>query len=121
MRFEELVKIFVEVSNQAKLYHWQTFSKPEHETLGEFYDAWNDITDKFVESYAGLYGRPAGGLDTRAIPYADNVQAYMLQIAAILDSKNVREVAATTSLQNILDELSGLAARTAYLLTMKKV
>lgn len=120
MKIEELVKIFLEVNVQVKLYHWQTFSKPEHETLGEFYESWDKLTDKFVESYAGLYGRPKGGIETKALPYNGNMVQYMLSVAALLQSSNLRSIAPESSLQNILDEISGLASHTAFLLTMNK-
>lgn len=121
MRIEELTRIFLEVGNQVRLYHWQTESFAEHEALGGFYEKWTDLADEFVESYAGLYGRPKGGAETRAVPYtAGSMQQYMLQVAALIASQNVRSVAPETALQNILDEIGGLAARTAYLLTMKK-
>lgn len=120
MTIEELVKTFLEVSNQAKLFHWQTESIAEHEALGEFYDKWNDLTDKFVETYAGLYGRPKGGAETRSVEYAGSTNKYMLQVAALVTSQNVRSVAPEPALQNILDEIVGLTAQTAYLLTMRK-
>lgn len=120
MKIEELVKIFLEVSNQVKLFHWQTETYAEHVALGDFYSGWNELTDEFIESYAGLYGRPKGGAETKVIPYTGTVTQYILQVAALIASQNVRSVAPETALQNILDEIGGLTAKTAYLLTMKK-
>jgi hypothetical protein len=121
MNIEELVRIFLEVGNQARLYHWQTESFAEHEALGAFYDQWTTLTDKFIESYAGLYGRPKGGAEMRVIPYAAaSANQYILSVAALMASQNVRSVAPEPALQNILDEIGGLVAQTAYLLTMKK-
>lgn len=121
MSFEELVRIFLEVGNQARIFHWQTESYAEHEALGEFYEGWTDLSDKFIETYAGLYGRPRGGAETRSIPYTvGSAQQYILQVAALIASSNVRSVAPETALQNILDEIGGLTQKTAYLLTMKK-
>jgi hypothetical protein len=121
MTIEELVRIFMEVGNQARLYHWQTESFAEHEALGSFYDQWTELTDKFVETYAGLYGRPKGGAEMRVAQYvAGSVQQYIIQVAALMASQNVRSVAPDSALQNIFDEIGGLSQRTAYLLTMKK-
>ena len=121
MTIEELSRLFMEVAAQARLYHWQTETYAEHETFGDFYTQWVDLTDKFVETYAGLYGRPKGGAEMKVVAYAPatGVQ-YMQQIAAYLQSNAVRGIAPDTPLQNILDEIGGLAAHTAYLLTMKK-
>lgn len=121
MTIEELVRIFMEVGNQARLFHWQTESYSEHEALGSFYDQWTDLTDKFVETYAGLYGRPKGGAEMRVTPYvAGSAQQYIIQVAALMASQNVRSVAPDSALQNIFDEIGGLSQQTAYLLTMKK-
>jgi hypothetical protein len=121
MKIEELIRIFLEVAAQARLYHWQTESFAEHETFGEFYEAWVDLSDKFVESYAGMYGRPKGGVEMKTVAYTAGISVqYMQQIAAYLQSNSVRSIAPDTPLQNILDELGGLAARTAYQLTLKK-
>ena len=119
MKIEELVSFFLQVSNQVKLYHWQTESYAEHVALGDFYGAWNELTDSFVETYGGLYGRPKGGVKTSDNQYAGSINQYMLQVAVQLASQNVRSVAPETALQNILDEISALTMKTAYLLTMK--
>lgn len=121
MTIEELIKIFDDVTIQARRYHWQTESYAEHEALGAFYGTWNDLADKFVETYAGVYGRPKGGGDARAIAYKpDDMGPWLLSIVALVDSQSVRSIAPDTALQNILDEISGAARQTAYLLTMKR-
>jgi hypothetical protein len=121
MTIEDLTRIFDEITIQARRYHWQTESFAEHEALGEFYGTWNDLADKFVETYAGIYGRPKGDSTVRAVAYEPGRMTPWIQsIVAILDSQNLRSIAPDTALQNILDELSGAARQTAYLLTMKK-
>lgn len=119
MKIEELVSLFLSISNQVKLLHWQTENYAEHYALGNYYEAFNDLADSFIESYAGLYGRPKGGVDTSSVQYGGSVQQYMLQVVALLSSQNVRSVAPETALQNILDEITALSMKTAYLLTMK--
>jgi hypothetical protein len=119
MQIEQLVSLFLSISNQVKLLHWQTEIYAEHEALGEFYAAWNELTDSFIESYAGLYGRPKGGVATSSVAYGGSVTNYIIQVAAQLTSQNVRSVAPETALQNILDEMGALSMKTAYLLTMK--
>lgn len=121
MTIEELTRILLEVGMQARLYHWQTENFAEHEALGEFYSSWTDLSDTFIETYAGTYGRPKGGVEARCIGYtAGQMQPYMLKIVSLIDSTTVRAIAPDTALQNILDELSALARKTAYLLTLKK-
>ena len=39
--------------NDIQAYHWQTKSYAEHEALGEFYTKFNELNDRFVETYQG--------------------------------------------------------------------
>ena len=39
--------------NDIQSYHWQTESYAEHEALGEFYTKFNELNDRFVETYQG--------------------------------------------------------------------
>jgi hypothetical protein len=48
---EELLCEMLEASAQAKVFHWQTSSFAEHDALGEFYEGFNNLMDRFIESY----------------------------------------------------------------------
>ena len=39
--------------NNIQAYHWQTKSYSEHEALGTFYKSFNDLNDRFVETWQG--------------------------------------------------------------------
>ena len=39
--------------NDIQAYHWQTKSYSEHESLGEFYTKFNELNDRFVETWQG--------------------------------------------------------------------
>ena len=39
--------------NDIQAYHWQTKSYAEHEALGEYYNKFNDLNDRLVETYQG--------------------------------------------------------------------
>ena len=120
MTINELIKTLLEVRNQTHLWHWQTQSFAEHSALGAFYDTWLDLTDKFVETYSGKYGRPSGGFNSMVMGYAEGAPlAYLTRIAALMESEAVRSIAPDTDLQNILDELTAEAQKTCYLLTLK--
>ena len=66
---EELLCEMLEASAQAKVFHWQTSSFAEHEALGEFYEGFNDLMDKFIETYQGCYGRIMLGCELEVKPY----------------------------------------------------
>ena len=39
--------------NDIKAYHWQTKSYSEHENLQEFYEKFDELNDRFVETWQG--------------------------------------------------------------------
>lgn len=120
MTFKDLVKQFQEIGAQVKMWHWQTSFYPEHVALGSFYDSWDDLTDKFIETYAGKYQRPESS-PLVLIDYKDGAPLnYLKKVASTMASPSVRALAnKDTDLLNILDELTSEASRTAYLLTLK--
>jgi len=44
---------FFYISNQIKLYHWQTFSYARHKSTDDLFSEFNDLIDKFVEVLTG--------------------------------------------------------------------
>ena len=43
--------------NDVQSYHWQTKSYAEHEPLGEYYNKFNELNDRLVETYQGKTGQ----------------------------------------------------------------
>ena len=120
MNIDEFVKNALEIRNQTHLWHWQTQSYAEHKALGMFYDQWLDLTDTFLETYIGRYARPVGGFSDSVVPYSDGAPlVYLKKVSAFWASDTVRSIAPDTDLQNILDEMTALAQKTCYLLTLK--
>ena len=48
----------LQIQNQIKIFHWQTFSYAEHGAFDTAYDSFVGNVDKFLEMYMGKYGRP---------------------------------------------------------------
>ena len=48
-----IVKIFIEMLNIIKLYHWKTHSYAEHKATDDLYDKLNSHIDEFVEVLLG--------------------------------------------------------------------
>lgn len=120
MTIAELLKYFFAVRTQVHLWHFQTEKYAEHKALGSFYAEWLDLTDDFIETYSGKYGRPVGGMQFNVIPYAEDASLkYMRGVADFMLSKEVRSISSDNDLQNILDEMTALAKHTAYMLTLK--
>ena len=49
----KIVRIFLEVLNMVKLYHWKTNSYAQHKATDELYEKLNDNIDKFIEVLLG--------------------------------------------------------------------
>lgn len=117
---EELLCEMLEVSAQAKVFHWQTSSFIEHEALGEFYDKFNMLMDKFFKAYQGSYGRIMIGSEMEVKPYTlDAPVTFLEEFKSYISGGARMLVIGNPSLTNILDEISGLVNKTIYKLTFK--
>lgn len=117
---EELLCEMLEASAQARVFHWQTSSFAEHEALGDFYESFDPLMDKFIESYQGCYGRIMLGCDMEVKPYTmDAPVAFMSSFKEYVSGEARMLVMGNSALLNILDEIKSLADQTLYRLTLK--
>lgn len=117
---EELLCEMLEASAQAKVFHWQTSSFAEHEALGEFYDNFNGLMDKFIEAYQGCYGRIMLGCELEVKPYTMEAPiAFLTSFKEYIKGGARMTVLGNSALSNILDEINGLVEQTLYRLTFK--
>jgi hypothetical protein len=117
---EELLCEMLEASAQAKVFHWQTSSFAEHEAMGEFYEGFNDLMDKFIEAYQGCYGRIMVGCEMEVKPYTmDAPMTFMTSFKEYVSGEARMLVMGNSGLLNILDEIKGLTEQTLYRLTFK--
>lgn len=97
--------------DQAHKMHLATRSYAAHKALGEFYDEILDLTDTFVEAYQGKYGLMEIALGGD-IPMLDAVE-FMKMVAEYFEASRA-QFAGDDWLQNMVDEMTGLAYRTLY-------
>jgi hypothetical protein len=117
---EELLCEMLEASAQAKVFHWQTSSFAEHEALGEFYEGFNGLMDKFIEAYQGCYGRIMMGCDMEVKPYTlDAPITFLEEFKSYISGGARMLVIGNPTLTNILDEINALVEQTIYRLTFK--
>jgi len=120
---EELILKLVQIQNQFRFLHWQTFGDAKHRAYGGIYDSLGENIDKFTESMMGKYGRPEFDSEF-SIMFRDikelNVQNFMDGITEFLvgmtDELDSRY---DTDLLNIRDEMLGDINQLKYLLTLK--
>lgn len=48
-----VVLFMLTMLNTIKMYHWQTYSYPQHQSTDDLYDSLGDLIDKFVEVLLG--------------------------------------------------------------------
>lgn len=120
-----IVKIFMEILNMVKLYHWKTRSYAQHKATDELYAKLNEHIDTFVEVLLGKTesriksiedNLPLINVNTvddfkeRVYEYRD----FLIDMNIYLDSKK------DTDLLNIRDELLGDINQFLYLMTFDK-
>jgi len=52
-QYQKILLIFLNITNQIKLYHWQTLSHPRHVASGNLYSKLDELIDKFIEALQG--------------------------------------------------------------------
>ncbi len=52
-----ITKVFLELLNMIKLYHWKTRSYAQHEATDKLYESLNKHIDEFIEVLIGKYSK----------------------------------------------------------------
>jgi hypothetical protein len=120
----EYVIFFFDLSNNTKLYHWTTHSFPRHKAADELFDSIIELSDNFMETYMGRYGRPkiadrtALKLNLKSLSDKSVVDYYKSCITYLESTfaKNLTDK--DTDLINIRDEVLGKLNQTLYLFTL---
>lgn len=120
-----IVKIFLEVLNMVKLYHWKTRSYSQHKATDELYDNLNKNIDSFIEVLLGKEERrikmlekrielidPSNTLDFKTRIY--DYREFLIDINLYFDNKK------DTDLLSIRDEILVNINQFLYLMTFDK-
>lgn len=115
----KVLQRLLEARDQIHLLHWNTKSDPEHRTLNKFYDGWLDLTDTFIETYQGKYGR-IDGVCSITISTAQNCQPYFVNLMLFLNGEiqTIIDPKVDSDLENIIADMKQLVNHTLYLLTL---
>jgi hypothetical protein len=122
MILEELIKVFMKMTNVIKLYHWQTASYARHKASDDLDSKLRDLIDKFVEVYMGRYGRPKynGSFNIKVEELDDTSAEEMIEkYISFLKKELPKSLKKTdTDLFNIRDEMVATLNQTLYLFTL---
>lgn len=106
--------------DQLHMAHWQTTSYAQHMALGELYEFVFTFKDDVIEKIMGYTGdrprayTPKPLMDNcNCTQMVDDLMKYSDRMGMWADSKGYTEI------KNMADTLSGISAKTKYLLTLK--
>jgi DNA-binding ferritin-like protein len=120
-----IVKVFLEMLNMVKLYHWKTHSYSQHKATDELYAKLNEQIDHFVEILLGkdesriktiekkielVDFKKVGDFKSRIYDYRE----FLIDLNMYFDTRR------DSDLLNIRDEMLGTINQFLYLLTFDK-
>jgi DNA-binding ferritin-like protein len=120
-----LVKVFLEMLNMVKLYHWKTRSYAQHKATDELYEKLNTNIDTFIEVLLGkdesrikMMEKNIELIDSSNVKdFKKRVYEYrefLINMSRYFDSKR------DSDLLNIRDEILGSINQFLYLMTFDK-
>ncbi len=121
----KLASVFLDVSIQLKIYHWQTKVYARHKASCELISKVNDLTDQIIESLQGIHETRLriissnnkivinNHTDTSIVELLKYFASWLRdKFENYVDKKN-------TDIYNLRDELLGAVNQTLYLFTFK--
>ena len=120
-----IVKVFLEVLNMVKLYHWKTHSYAQHKATDELYERLNENIDKFVEILLGKDESRIKMLEKRIdLVDAKNVKDFKSRIyeyrTFLTDINMYFDDKRDSDLLSLRDEILGNVNQFLYLMTFDK-
>jgi hypothetical protein len=120
---EEIILKLVQIQNQFRFLHWQTYGDAKHRAYGETYEQLGDFLDEFAEITMGKYGRYQFDSEFSIMfqdiskltiqNFLDGITEFLVGLSDHLDSRY------DTDLLNLRDEILGMTNKLKYLLTLK--
>jgi hypothetical protein len=119
MTFVEFISRLHDSKQQSIVWHHQTTSYAEHKALNNYYDEILELIDDLVESVSGVYGRPQGYSVATLQNYSGHEQLvkYYKGLYEFVQ-KERKTIYQDSWIQNQIDEVAQLIAKTSYLLTL---
>ena len=119
MSLESVAAKLTHFQIQIQLIHWQTKSYAEHQALGSLYDFVGDMKDDIVEKIMGYANRRVKPFKVEALSEIDCVTMVNNLITFAYNLIEWAKVNHYCDIENLAQSLSGEAAKTKYLLTLK--
>ena len=122
----KIVRVFLEILNTVKLYHWKTRSYSQHKATDELYDRLNENIDKFIEILLGKDESRVKLIEKRIdVLDAKNTQSFKSRIYEyrefLTDMNTIFSSKTDSDLLSVRDEILGDVNQFLYLLSFDKV
>jgi len=120
-----IIKMFLQVLNMVKLYHWKTHSFAQHKATDELYERLNEKIDEFVEILLGKDQSRVKMLEKRIdLTDSDNLKDFKTKIfeyrTFLTDMNMFFDTKKDSDLLSVRDEILGHINQFLYLLTFDK-
>jgi len=121
-----IVRVFLEMLNMIKLYHWKTLSYSQHKATDELYGKMQENVDRFVEVLLGKDQTRVKMLEKRIdlldIESKDVFKSRLLKYRKFLTDLNIYfDESQDSDLLNIRDELLADLNQFLYLFSFTKI
>ena len=124
----EIVKMFLEMLNMVKLYHWNTHSYAQHKATDDLYDKLGELVDQFVEVMQGKMFSPNRiriiNEEIRAItPHSKTkmTDRILLYIEQLQNFNHLFSAKRDSDLLNIRDEMLAVLNQFLYLFSFDQI
>ena len=108
--------------NDVQSYHWQTKSYAEHEALGEYYNKFNELNDRLVETYQGKINERikfSAELRPGIMNYADKeILKSEVNMQADRINESYKQVQGQIDLESILEDMQEATSQLSYHLSL---
>jgi DNA-binding ferritin-like protein len=119
LNLESVAGRLVYFHEQLHLLHWQTTSFSEHKALGKLYEYIQDFKDDLIEKMMGYTGKKPNVFKIEQLTNCTSLTCVTEIISFASELKKYGNINNFHDVENLADELSGRAAKTKYLLTLK--
>lgn len=106
---DKLIERVFKDRNAAHANHWTTKSFAEHEALGDFYEDVISAVDRYVEAHQGTFGQME-----KAPGQLPDIAGHLRNELLWLTENRSKIAKDIPSLENLLDELTGVYMKTLY-------
>lgn len=111
---EQFIDKTLKLRDVSHVSHWKTESYSQHQALGEFYDELAEKLDGYVEAHQGVFG-----VVGKTEHDTDARKAIAASMTWITENRE-KLAGGIPLLENLLDEICGLHARTLFKLERLK-